>query len=164
MRASLPAMPPRSRGVPRSMDITEQLAPFVGDWTMEVDFPRLDVRGVRATTSFRPLLGGRYLQQRAEIDLPEAPDFLAVIAPHADREGWTQHYFDSRGVVRLYAMTFDGREWTLRREQEDFSPLPFAQRYTGRFDDDGRGIPGPRGTSRYGGRWELDFELTYLRA
>jgi hypothetical protein len=146
------------------MDSTEHLAPFVGDWTMEVDFPRIDVAGVRATTSFRPLFGGRYLEQRAEIDLPEAPDFVAVIAPGADGEGWTQHYFDSRGVVRLYAMTFDGREWTLRREQEDFSPLPFAQRYTGRFDDDGGAIRGRWETSRDGGPWELDFELTYLRA
>jgi hypothetical protein len=27
-----------------------------------------------------------------------------------------QHYFDSRGVARVYAMTFDGRDWELDLE------------------------------------------------
>jgi hypothetical protein len=39
--------------------------------------------------------------------------------------GYIQHYFDSRGVG------------TLTREKADFSPLPFSQRYTGTFSDDG---------------------------
>jgi len=32
-----------------------------------------------------------------------------VIGPDAG-DGYTQHYFDSRGIARLYAMTFDGRD------------------------------------------------------
>jgi hypothetical protein len=145
------------------MDITEHLRPFVGDWTVHLDMPGVELPDVRATTSFRPLFDGRYLEQRAAVDLPEAPDLLAVIAPAADGRGWTQHYFDSRGVVRLYAMTFDGGEWTLRREREDFSPLSFAQRWTARFDDDERTIHG-RWEKKHGdGPWELDFHLTYAR-
>ena len=37
----------------------------------------------------------------------------------------TQHYFDSRGVVCLYAMTFVGGVWTLTRESPDFTPPGF---------------------------------------
>ena len=32
-----------------------------------------------------------------------------MIGPDAG-DGYTQHYFDSRGIARLYAMTFDGRD------------------------------------------------------
>ena len=44
---------------------------------------------------------------------------------------YTQHYYDSRGVVRLYAMTFSDGLWALTRESPDFSPLDFQQRFTG---------------------------------
>jgi hypothetical protein len=37
----------------------------------------------------------------------------------------------SRGVVRIYAMTFDDGVWILRRESADFTPLAFAQRFVG---------------------------------
>jgi hypothetical protein len=61
-------------------------------------------------------------------------------------------------------MTFDGREWTLRRETPDFSPLRFHQRWTSRLSPDARTIEGRWEISHDEGRsWELDFELTYAR-
>ena len=78
--------------------------------------------------------------------------------------GYVQHYFDSRGVVRLYEMDVDGSEWTLTRVAPDFSPLDFAQRWLGRFSDDGDTIEGRWETSPDGREWELDFTLTYRRA
>src|SRR4051794_25202549 len=142
----------------------EALAPFVGDWQVHLDMPGVALADVRATTSFRPVLDGRYLEQRATVDRPEFPDVLAVIAPSADGAGYTQHYFDSRGVVRLYAMTFGDGAWTLAREREDFSPLSFAQRWTARFGDDGATIRGKWEKQHPGGPWELDFHLVYTRA
>ena len=59
--------------------------------------------------------GRRFVEQRSSLPVEGAPDGLMIIAPAAGGDGFTQHYFDSRGVVRLYAMTFDGREphqWT----------------------------------------------------
>ena len=134
----------------------KRLEPLVGTWNVKTS-----LGDVRAVTTFEWALGGAFLLQRSEIDLPEAPDGLCVIAP--DGDDFTQHYFDSRGVVRIYAMTFDGATWTLTREQEDFSELKFAQRYVGAFSG-----------NRIDGRWEikepgdadyrLDFELSYERA
>src|SRR3954470_7993795 len=98
----------------------ERLAPLVGEWRVETSLPGAE--GVRARTTFEWSLGGAFLLERSSVDLAEAPDGLCVIAADAVGDGYTQHYFDSRGVVRLYAMTFDGRVWTLRREAEDFSP------------------------------------------
>jgi hypothetical protein len=134
----------------------ERLEPFVGDWTVEAF-------GGHATTSFEWTLDGRFLLQRAEIPVAEAPDALCVIAVSADGAGYTQHYFDSRGVVRLYAMTFDDGAWTLSRTTPDFSPLTFWQRFAGRFAGDGRSISGAWETCGDGSTWEHDFDMVYTK-
>lgn len=69
------------------------------------------------------ILGGRFLPMRTQVDALAAPDSTCVIAVDSDGGGYTQHYFDERGVVRLYAMTLDAGNWTLTREAPDFSPL-----------------------------------------
>jgi hypothetical protein len=133
----------------------DRLQPFVGEWRVQTS-----LGDARATTTFEWTLGGAFLLQRSEIDLPEAPDGLCVIA--ADGEAFTQHYFDSRGVVRTYAMTFDGRTWTLTRLEPEITPQTWLQRFVGEFSGD-----------RIVGRWEktepgesefsLDFDVTYTR-
>jgi hypothetical protein len=105
----------------------ERLEPFVGEWRIEAPaFPLSPELADAARTAFEWTLGGAFLLQRSSVPVPEAPDGLSVIGLHAD-DGYTQHYFDSRGIARLYAMTFDGRDWTLERHSADFSPLPFHQ-------------------------------------
>jgi hypothetical protein len=133
------------------MSVMNNLEPFVGTWHV-----RSSLGDVRATASFEWALGGAFLLQRQQIDLPQAPDALCVIGPDGDR--YAQHYYDSRGVIRVYAMTFDGATWTLERDDPDF-----AQRYVGEFSG-----------NLIEGRWEikepgetefrLDFELSYERA
>jgi hypothetical protein len=74
-----------------------------------------------------------------------------------------ENHFDSRGIARFYAMTFDGRDWTLERHAPDFSALDFHQRWLGALSADGETIHGRWETSPDGRRWELDFELAYHR-
>lgn len=136
----------------------EPLRPFVGEWTLEASLGP----GIVGRSTFEPTLGGAFLLQRSEVPVPEAPDGLSIIA--ADPGGaFTMHYFDSRGVVRLYAMTFSDRVWTLHRGKPDFSPFRFHQRFTGTFSDDGDAIDGRWETSDDGTTWKLDFELAYAR-
>ena len=40
---------------------------------------------------------------------------LMIVSADLETGAYTQHYYDSRGVVRLYAMTFAGGVWTLTR-------------------------------------------------
>jgi hypothetical protein len=137
----------------------EELEPFVGEWSVEASL----LPGQLGRAVFEWALGGAFLVQRADIPHPDAPDVLAVISGDPATGGYAQHYFDSRGVVRLYAMRFEHGTWTLRREAPDFSALDFAQRFTGTFADDGGAIHGRWEMARDGGPWELDFELTYTR-
>jgi hypothetical protein len=139
-----------------------RLAPFVGEWGLEARFPGAP-RPMHGSASWEWALGGRFLVQRADGDHPDAPGVLAVIAPDAEGDGFRQHYFDSRGVVRLYAMTLEDGVWTLLREEPDFTPLSFSQRYVGAFSADGDVISGRWETGAEGGGWKLDFELDYRR-
>ena len=83
----------------------ERLEPFVGEWRIEatgLPFPPELAGAARST--FEWTLGGAFLLQRSSIPVQGAPDGLCVIGPDAG-DGYTQHYFDSRGVARIYAMT-----------------------------------------------------------
>src|SRR3954466_4127507 len=100
-----------------------RLEPFIGEWSLDASI----APGVSARTTFEWTLGGAFLLERSEAPDP-IPNGLCVVAPNDDRDGYTQHYFDSRGVVRIYAMTFDDGVWTLLRNAPDFTPLSFSQR------------------------------------
>ena len=108
---------------------------------------------------------GQFLLQRTEAPIPDAPDSLAIVAAGPQTGRYTQHYYDSRGVARLYAMSFADGVWTLTRESADFSPLDFRQRFTGTFSADGNTITGAwEKSAADGGEWEHDFVLGYHRA
>jgi hypothetical protein len=140
----------------------EALDVLVGEWEVEAFFdPDPDLGPARA--SFEWALDRTFLLQRSQVPHPEAPDSLSVIATDPESGAYTQHYFDSRGVVRVYEMTLAGGAWKLLRTAADFSPLPFAQRYTGRFEDGGARIAGRWEKAADGKKWELDFELNYVR-
>jgi len=145
------------------MDVPRtQLGRFIGEWTMRITFPGAPpVEGGRVV--FEWMTGEKFLIQRWEVPVPEAPGGLAVIGFDAGRGTFLQHYFDSRGIARVYAMSLEDRVWTLQRETPDFSPLDFAQRYTGTFSDDDRTITGRWEIARDDSTWEHDFDLTYVR-
>ena len=138
-----------------------RLEVLVGEWVVEAEFPGLEVPPGRSV--FEWTLDGQFLVQRTEAPNP-APDSVAIIAVDPRTGGYTQHYYDSRGVVRLYAMTLAGGMWQLLRETPDFSPLDFRQRYRGRIGGDGDTITGAwelaEGDSAV---WERDFRLSYRR-
>jgi hypothetical protein len=143
----------------------EALEPLIGSWTVEAEFPTPGPLVIRGRSTFDWLLARRYVLQRSEMDHPDAPDSHSILAPDPGRPGgWLQHYFDTRGVVRLYEMSFDGRTWTLTRRAPDFSPLDFAQRFTADLADDGHTLTGAWYTGSGGDDWQLDFRMTYRRA
>ena len=111
---------------------------------------------------FEWALDGKFLIQRTEVPDPKFPTVLSIVAYDASTDRYTQHYFDSRGVVRFYAMTFRDGIWTLVRSSPDFTPLDFSQRFTGRFSSDGDTISGTWETGD-GSNWKKDFDLTYAR-
>jgi hypothetical protein len=132
---------------------------LVGEWTQLISGHGDPV----GTMTFEWSLDRRYLLQRSILPAP-FPERLAVIEYDDAAGEFRQHYFDSRGVTRVYRMTLTGSEWTLRRTEPDFSPLGFSQRFLGGVADDGRSVEGRWEQSHDGGStWEHDFGVRLER-
>jgi hypothetical protein len=135
---------------------------LVGEWSLAAAFDDRPAEDVGARVSFGWLPGERFLIQRWEIPVPEAPDGIAIIGLDPERDdAYLQHYFDSRGVARIYRMSLEDGVWSLWRDEPDFSPLDFRQRFTGTFSDNGETITGRWEICHDGTSWEHDLELIY---
>ena len=141
----------------------EALEPLVGEWTIEAGFAGASPDEMRGRVVFEWMTGRRFLIERWEVAHPDAPDGIAIIGFDEGRQTLLQHYFDSRGVARMYEMSFGDGIWKLSRTAPDFSPLSFSQRFEGTFKDDNTVIEGRWETSKDGSSWETDFDLTYTR-
>ena len=142
-----------------------RLDALLGAWEMEVSFeagyfgpgsPPIAGRGGR--TTFEWLDGQFFLIQRFMVDNPAAPSGIAIIGSEEGAQAFSQHYYDSRGVARLYQMSLNDGVWKLWREAPGF-----WQRYTGVFPDDGRTINGAWEGSADGSQWKHDFDLNYIK-
>jgi hypothetical protein len=140
----------------------QRLEVFIGEWRLGLGHAIPPPENGGARSVFEWALDGQFVVQRTEIPDPNAPNGLCIVAPDPSTAAYTQHYFDSRGVVRLYAMTFRDGIWTLLRESPDFTPLDFSQRFTGRFSADGNTILGTWEIGN-GSGWKKDFDLIYSR-
>jgi hypothetical protein len=130
----------------------------VGHWELRVDLAGAE--DVCGKVVFEVM--GAVLLQRTSLPVPDAPASCCIVV--AGKGRFKQHYFDSRGVARLYPMTFDGHTWTLERTAPDFTPLDIYQRSHGAFSDDLSTIAAEWQSSMDGREWSLDFGLTYRRA
>jgi hypothetical protein len=122
----------------------------------DIPAPRPPSRGGR--TRFEWLDGEFFLIQRFTVDNPAAPSGIAIIGPGETAETFSQHYYDSRGVARIYQMSLNDGVWQLWREAPGF-----WQRYTGVFSGDSRTIKGAWEGSADGSQWKHDFELNYIK-
>lgn len=135
---------------------------LAGEWEMTAEFPGMEpVGGAKAT--FEWMDGGMLLVQRWQVPIPEAPDGIAVYGYDEGRGSVLQHYFDTRGVIRLYEAAIEDGRWTLERTTEDFSPLDFGQRFNGTIVADGATIEGTWQIAHDNDTFEKDFDITYRK-
>lgn len=132
----------------------EQLNILVGTW--ETAVPSAETQG---RTSFEWLEGGGFLIQRSTVQRPEYPNAVSIIGATGSDGAFQQHYFDSRGVARIYDMTLRDGVWTLFRDGPDW-----PQRFVGRFSEDRNTITARLERGTYpGGPLEHDFDMVYTR-
>jgi hypothetical protein len=142
-----------------TMPVDPQLAPFgtlVGGWELEATHPMVPGTVVRGTADFEWLEGERFLLQRSRTDHPDFPDSLIVYG--AGDDGVSMHYFDSRGVHRVYQASLGDRVWRMWRHAPGFS-----QTFSGTVAADGDTIEGLWQVSRDDSTWVDDLAVTYRR-
>jgi hypothetical protein len=141
---------------------------LVGTWVTEASHPALPGVVVHGEAVLEWLEGEQFLVVRARTDHPEFPDSISVIGVmDTDRVGeeanddspLSMHYFDSRGVFRVYQVHVDDGAWRLWRDAAGFS-----QRFTGVFSDGGDTIVGRWQLCGDELRWDDDLEITYRRS
>ena len=152
----------------------EPLDRFVGSWTTEATHPSLPGVVVHGTADIEWLEGERFLIQRARNEHPDFPDSISIIgfteqdraddetgtaSPPAAGSTPTMHYFDSRGVFRIYYAGADDETLRLWRDTPGFS-----QRFAGTFADGGDTIVGTWQLRTDDVHWEDDLQITYRRA
>jgi hypothetical protein len=155
------------------MTATPPLDRLVGTWTTDASHPAVPGVVVQGSAVMEWLEGERFLIHRARTDHPDFPDSISIIGvTERDRvdnpsdndpavsagSPMSMHYFDSRGVFRVYNASVDDGAWRLWRDAPGFS-----QRFVGAFADGGDTIDGRWQLRRDGIRWDDDLRITYRR-
>ena len=98
------------------------------------------------------VLNGAFVMQHWTYNHPDFPDALALLS---ERQS---HYFDVRGIIRIFDLDIDDIGWTMVHLDEKFS-----QRFTARFQgaDVMEGIG--EASDDLGSTWRPDFTITYQR-
>lgn len=146
-----------------------QLNWLIGAWTITASHPAMPGVVVHGSVTIEWLEGERFLIHRARLDHPDFPDSISIIGitEHDRADNGPQaaapsplhmHYFDSRGVFRIYDVSIDGDVWRIWRDAPGFS-----QRFTGTRADDGETIDGLWEMRRDDVSWENDLKITYRR-
>jgi hypothetical protein len=140
----------------------DALQPFIGEWSVEgkhVAFPNAVIRG----RSVFEWWGDRtFLMHTSTFDHPDFPDSISVMGATRPDGGLALHWFDTRGVHRLFDMTFADGVWTIDRKAD--GPKDFDQRMRATFSADGKTITA-NSEMRDPGTHEMthDFSVTYTR-
>jgi hypothetical protein len=140
---------------------------LIGAWHGDGELPTDPPFRISAEATIERL--GEFIVFRSKGEPSEVPDNISIIGGAPDGEPQPMHYFDSRGVTRLYMTTVEGSTWTVwRAPGEDWNGPDgpgFNQRFIGEISPDGNTIAGrwERGMGDAGDQWEIDFPMTYVR-
>jgi hypothetical protein len=138
---------------------------FVGNWITEATHPAFPGLVVHGTVEVEWAEGGHFLTHRATTDHADFPDSISIIGfMGTDRVGTepsrndalAMHYFDSRGVFRVYQVSVDDKALRFSRTAPGFS-----QRFTGTFTSNG--IDGLWQASEDDKTWTDDLRIVYRR-
>jgi hypothetical protein len=143
----------QSRTLPPELQGLQQL---VGTWATEATHPGLPGTIVIGKATFEWLEDQRFLIQRSHYDHPEIPDAIAVTGILDGKP--SMHYFDPRGVHRVFSVDISADAWRFWNDAPGF-----AQRMTHTFsDDDAINGQGELSTDDRA-TWQLDLAITYRR-
>ena len=104
----------------------EPLNQLVGTWTTQATHPAVPGVVVHGTAIIEWQEGERFLIHRARTEHPDFPDAISIIglterdridsatgaaSTDAGMSELRMHYFDSRGVFRIYEVSIDDASW-----------------------------------------------------
>jgi hypothetical protein len=138
---------------------------LVGEWRTEGSHPQV-AGTITGSSTFKWLDGERFVVFRSHYDHPDIPDGLSILG---DTEGYRMHYFDARGVYRLYELSVADDGWAIAMGRQ--APAgsfasghpPFSQRLRFTFEQHDQRMSCKSQLSNDDVHWEDDLEMTYRR-
>jgi hypothetical protein len=143
--------------IPARDPLLDQLDVFVGEWDTEATHPKLEGT-LRGRATYEWLTGRSFLIQRSESPPNTVPSSIAVIGGGDTPGTWPMHYFDSRGIMRMYQLSFHGRVLKIWRDDPGF-----LQRSVGVFEDGERTLRLTWELAEDNGPWKRDLDMIYHR-
>lgn len=128
---------------------------LIGQWTTEATHPSVPGTAVHGTASVEWLEGERFLIFRARNEHPDFPDSVSIIG---ETDGLRWHYFDSRGVHRVYEFSVTEDGWEITGDLPEFS-----QRLWVTFADEDNTMIGKSRLAEDRETWKEDLEINYFR-
>ena len=124
---------------------------LLGTWEFSMHHSAMP-EPVTGQQRYERVLDGAFVLQRWTYDHPDFPDAMALMSEDQ------YHYFDVRGIVRVFDLEVDEGGWSMVRLDEDFS-----QRFTARFR--GPNVMDTTGEVSHdaGVTWQPDFTMTLQR-
>jgi hypothetical protein len=139
---------------------------LVGEWTSEATHPQMPGVVIAGSSTFEWLDGEEFVIFRSHYEHPEIPDGVSIVG---DTDGFHMHYFDSRGVYRLYELTIIDDGWAIAMGRDAptgsfaTSDSTFSQRMTYCFEDSDQRMSGKGQLSHDDVHWDDDLEIVYRR-
>lgn len=124
---------------------------LVGQWDITMHHSAVP-EPVIGKQSYERVLEDAFVKLRWTYDHPDFPDALALL------DAGTCHYFDVRGVVRVFDLTVDDSGWTMHRRGDDF-----WQRSSATFDSRDRMTGTGENSFDGGATWQHDYSIVYTR-
>ena len=124
---------------------------LLGTWEITMHHSAMS-EPITGRLRYERVLDGAFILQHWTYDHPDFPDAMALLSENR------YHYFDVRGIVRVFDLEADDAGWSMIRLDDDFS-----QRFTARFR--GPDVMDSSGEVSYdtGVTWQPDFTMTYQR-
>jgi len=140
---------------------------LIGEWHGEGEIPMEPPLKISQEAKIERL--GKFIVFRSVGQPAEVPESISIIGGAPAGEPQPMHYFDARGVKRLFMTAIEGSTWKFwRAPGEDWNGPDgpgFNQRFIGEISADGKTIKGrsERGMGDSGDQWEIDFPINYSR-
>ena len=145
----------------------QEFEPLIGTWHGQGIIPADPPMQVSLAATIERL--GEFVVFRSTSELGAVPGSISIIGGAPAGEPQPMHYFDARGVQRLYLTTVAGSDWTIWRAPGEDPNGPnwpgFDQRFIGQISADGGVITGrwERGSGNADTEWRLDCPIEYVR-
>jgi len=145
----------------------KEFEPLIGEWHGEGEIPMEPPMKISEEAKIERL--GELIVFSSVGEPREMPDSVSIIGGAPDGEPQPMHYFDSRGVKRLYMTALEASTWRIWRAPGAAWNGPHGPglnpRLIGELSADGKTIKGrwERGRGNAGDQWEIDFPIDYVR-